>query len=138
MRNSIDVIVKFSDNSTVFVPIDVFVCGMGLYVYSRRLPFVPSQPLTENNSVIMEIIDLESNSLGKGCHDYCFVATSDIVARMKAEKRKNDGLSNKNGLSSINLNDARTLNDVEAVLGCSVLEHPSALAALYYHDRIPQ
>lgn len=138
MKNLLDVIVKFSDNSTVFVPIDVFTCGWGLYVYSRRLPFVPSQPLTEKNSAIMEIFDLKHNSLGKGCNDYCFIATPDLMARMKAEQRNNDGLSDENGLSSINLNDARTLDEIEEVLGCPVLKHPSALAALYYHDRIPQ
>jgi len=138
MNGSMDVAVSFSDNATVFAPMDVFTCGMGLYAYLRRLPYAPSQPLTESGAAVMEIVALESSRLGKGLRDYCLIATPDIVARMKAEKRRAEGLSDENGLSSVNLNDARTLEDVEAALGCPVLKHPSALAALYYHDRIPR
>ena len=137
MSNSTDLIVSFSDNSAIFAPIDVFTCGMGVFAYVRRMPFTPSQPLTENNSAIMEVINLENSSLGKGRRDYCFIATPDIVAQAKAQQRSRDGLSNEDGLLSMNLREARTLDDIEEMLGCSVLEHPTAVAALYYHDRIP-
>ena len=33
--------------------------------------------------------------------DYCFIATSDIVASSKANQRRQDGLSNVDGLASL-------------------------------------
>jgi len=137
VSNPTDLIVSFSDNSAIFAPIDVFTCGMGVFAYVRRLPFTPSQPLSENNSAIMEVIDLENCSLGKGRRDYCFIATPDIMAHARAQQRSRDGLSNEDGLLSMNLREARTLDDIEEILGCSLLEHPSAVTALHYHDRIP-
>jgi len=138
MSKYIDIAVKFSDNSTVFVPTDIFTCGLGLYACLRRLPFAPSEPVTKNNSVVMEIIDLEDRKLGKGLDDFCLIATSDIFAMMKAEQRRNSGLSNENLFSSLNLNAGRTLEDVEEGLGCSLLKHSGVLSALYYHDKIPK
>jgi hypothetical protein len=138
MNEKIDVAVSFSENSPVFAPLCVFTCGMGLYAYMRRLPFTPSQPLQKNEAVVMEIIDLESHSLGKGLSDYCLIASSDMLAQMKAQKCMSEGAGNENCLASIKLSEARTLNDMESALGCRILAHPQALASLYYHDRLPQ
>jgi len=137
MSKKIDVAVNFTGNSPVFAPMCAFTCGMGLYAYMRRLPFIPSQPLKENEAIVMEIIDLEGDKLGKGLSDYCFIATPDILAQMKAKKCLENG-TDENCLESIKLTDARTLSDIESALGGSVLNHPQAMASLYYHDRIPQ
>jgi len=138
MGKNLDVAVNFSGNSPVFAPLCAFTCGMGLYAYMRRMPFTPSQPLKENDAVVMEIIDLENRSLGKGLRDYCFIATSDMMAQMKAEKCMSDGAADANCLASIKLTDARTIDDIESALGRCILDHPQALAALHYHDRFPQ
>ena len=66
--------------------------------------------------------------------DYCFIVTSDIVASSKANRRRQDGLSNADGLATIKVwKDARTLGEVEKMIGCPVLEHPKVKNNLFIH-----
>ena len=123
-----------------FEPLDVFVCGFGLYTVMCMAG------LTEMNQniILAEIINLDGKKLSAKVKkdygivdcldDYCFIATPDIVASSKANERKQKGLSNANGLASMNFKkDARTLEDIENVLGCPVLEHSKAKSALFVH-----
>ena len=123
-----------------FEPLDVFTCGLGLYTVMCMAGFRD----INHPAILMEIINLDGKKLSDKVKkdyglvdcldDYCFIATPDIVAASKADKRKQDGLSNADGLASANISkDARTLEEIEEVLGCSVLEHPEAKKALFIH-----
>jgi hypothetical protein len=112
-------------------PLDVFTCGMGLYT-AMQIENVPDI----DEPVILEIIDLDGAKLGEGLEDYCFIATPDVVARMKFEQRRQAGQCDAEGLAAIKLTDARPMDDIENVLGCAVLEHPQAKKALFLHKKL--
>ena len=123
-----------------FEALDVFTCGLGLYSVMCLVGFSKMN----QKIILMEIINLDGKKLGnkvkKGfdiedcLDDYCFIATPDIVATSKANQRRQDGITNADGLTSMNVKkDARTLEEIEGVLGCSVLEHPQAKGALFVH-----
>ena len=127
-------------NNLYFEALDVFTCGLGMYTVMCLAGFTE----TNQNIVLAEIINLDGKKLSDKVKkdygivdcidDYCFISTPDIVAKIKANERKQNGLSNANRLASMNLNkDARTLEEIEDVLGCSVLEHPKAKNALFIH-----
>ena len=121
-----------------FEVLDVFTCGVGLFAV------ICSAGYKGKDIFLVEIINLDGKKLSdkvkkdyglNGClDDYCFLATPDIVATSKAQKRNQDGLSNADGLKSANIwKDVRTLEEIEDVLGCSVFEHPKAKSALFIH-----
>ena len=122
-----------------FEALDVFTCGVGLFAV------ICSAGYEGKDIFLVEIINLDGKKLSDkvkkdygldGClDDYCFLATPDIVATSKAQKRNQDGLSNADGLKSANIwKDARTLEEIEKdVLRCSVFEHPKAKNALFIH-----
>lgn len=129
-KSAKDVAVGF-EKGFLLKPLDVFTCGMGLYTAMQV-----ENTADTGEPVILEIIDLDGAKLGEGLEDYCFIATPDIVARMKFEQRRQAGQCNAEGLTTIKLTDARTMDGIEDVLGCAVLRHPQAKAALYLHKKL--
>lgn len=122
--------------------LDVFTCGLGLYAVMCLAGFSKSK--MNNNVILMEIINLDGKKLGDKVKkeyglddcldDYCFIATLDIVASSTANQRRQDGLSNADGLATIKVwKDARTLEEVEDMIGCPVLEHPKVKNNLFIH-----
>jgi len=125
-----------------FEALDVFTCGLGLYAVMCLAGY--SKNKMNKNVSLMEIINLDGKKLGDKVKkeyglddcldDYCFIATLNIVASSIANQRKQDGLSNADGLASLEVwKDARTIEEIEAVLGCSVLEHPKVKTNLFIH-----
>ena len=115
--------------------LDVFTCGMGLFAVMCPAGFSN----VNQNIVLMEIINLDGMKLGpllkqyshldskEILEDYCFIASPDMVAMNKADQRWRAGLSDSDGLESMNLKkDARTLQEIESALRCPILQHPQA------------
>ena len=127
-------------NNLYFEALDVFTCGQGLYAVMCLAGFNEMN----QNIILTEIINLDGKKLRDKVKkeyglddcldDYCFIATSDIVASSKANQRRQDGLSSADGLATIKVwKDARTLEEVEDVIGCPVLEHPKVKNNLFIH-----
>ena len=133
-------------NGLYLEPLDVFTCGEGLYAVMY--------PSGKSEMFIMaEIVNIKCKSgkklmaglknttvaskdkNDKILDDYCFIATPDIVVQDKAQQRLSQGVSNAS-LDGINAKkDARSLDEIELVLGCSILEHLQAKEALYVHKQ---
>ncbi len=134
----VDVAQSVSD-STYFEAVDVFTCGLGLYA----IMCLAGQINVFKGICLMEIINLDGRQLSQKLEelgirdcidDYCFIATRDVVAESKAQKRRSDRRINPKGLAGVDVEkDARTLDEIERALGCPILEHPQAIHALFAH-----
>ena len=114
----------------IFEPLDVFTCGVGLYAAMSQAGHIETEQI-----IVFEIINLGNRKLGKGLEDYCFISTPDMMADLKYKQRKKAGQCDAGKLASMDLYDARTLDEIEALLGCPITKHPQAMSALYVHIR---
>lgn len=137
-KYEVDVAQSVSDG-TYFEAVDVFTCGLGLYA----IMCLAGHTSVFKGVCLMEIVNLDGEQLSKNMDkigikdcldDYCFIATRDIVAESKAQKRLSDKIADPKGLASVDVKkDARTLEEIEQALGCPILEHPQAKKALFVH-----
>ncbi|MDL2232345.1 hypothetical protein LJC63_02025 [Ruminococcaceae bacterium OttesenSCG-928-L11] len=130
---------KKADNRFFFEALDVFSCEMGLFV-------VAGYWSGDREVGLMEIINLNGKKLkpflkeysdlppGDILEDYCFLESEDATAMYKADKKRPADLVDIDEIASDDVfKDARTLDEVEALLGCPILERPEARDALYIH-----
>lgn len=139
-RNKYDAHVAQSVSDGFYLEaVDVFTCGLGLYA----VMCLAGHTSDYYGVCLMEIINLDGRKLSEELKesgitdcldDYCFIASSDLVAESKAQKRRSEKKVTANGLADVDVEkDARTLDEIEQALGCSILEHPEERKSLFVH-----
>jgi len=124
----IDIGRLFDNENEVIVPDDCFTCGMGLYASVSYGD--------DENLLVLEMVNLKGQKLGKGLEDYCFLVSIDFVAGIKAKKRRNEGISDPAAVLAAKLSDMRSLWEIEEdVLGGRLLDNKEARGALFYHEQ---
>ena len=132
-------VAKRADNRLCFEALDLFSCDMGLFAIAGYWS-------EEREAGLMEIINLNGRKLepllkgyadllpGDILEDCCFLASDDKTAMYKADKKWAADLFDIDEIASVDIfKDARTLEQVEAQLGCPILEYPQAKNTLYIH-----
>ncbi|HBT95786.1 MAG TPA: hypothetical protein DEB24_06780 [Coriobacteriia bacterium] len=118
---------QYDDDYNAIIPDDCFTCGMGLYV---SLPYGYGDEL-----LVLEVVDLGGQKLGKGREDYCFLVAPDMLSPIKARKRREEGQTDISGLNDPKSRGMRSLWEIEeSALGCRVTEHEAARSGLFYHE----
>ncbi len=120
---------------------DVFTCGLGLFV----LLCPAGARGMDAEMVLAEILDLDGRKArdmikthsrippADIIEDYILAATSDLIARGKAEQRYSAYACDERGLAAVDVKQARTLAEAEAALGCPIMEHAATKKAVYVH-----
>lgn len=120
-----DVAVGWS-SSVILDPVDVFYHGNTYAIMQPRNSRWPGQV------ILTEIVRLSrSRRLGKGLDDYCFVACFDTDVMEEAQRRPD---ANPDGLASIDLEKARTIEAIEAEVGN--LTDDKNTHMLFVHNRM--